>query len=164
MRNKQDLNWGEIPFPSVECLLPCPIPSPLSAHHTSASWWDNGHHRERWSLCGFPFSFPAPYFPTQMLWWGSSMGHSPHRAVPAPETLLTAAPASHFPLPLLCPGLVSSCFFYFSPALVSLLPLLVPCQLWHLSFSGISSCLVAATFLKYVFLQRHHMLLSLVCS
>lgn len=88
-----------------------------------------------------------------MLSWGSSMGHSPHRAVPAPETLLTPAPASHFPLFLLCPGLVSSCLFFFSPALVSLLPLLVPCQLWHLSFSGISSCLVAATFLKYVFAE-----------
>lgn len=70
--------------------------------------------------------------------------------------LLTPAPAFRFPLLLLCPGSVSSCFSFFSsvsPALVSLLPLLVLCQLWHLSFSGVSSCLVAATFLKYVFAE-----------
>lgn len=70
--------------------------------------------------------------------------------------LLTPAPAFPFPLPLLCSGSFSPCFSFFSglfPALASLLPLLVPCQLWHLSFSGISSCLVAATLLKYVFAE-----------
>lgn len=93
--------------------------------------------------------FHCSLFLTQILWWGSSTGHSPYLLL----RLLTPAPA--FPLPLLCCGLISSCFSFFSsisPALVSL-PLLVPCQLWRLSFSGISSCLVAATFLKYVFAE-----------
>lgn len=80
--------------------------------------------------------------------------------------LLTSAPAFTFPLLLLCCGPVSSCwislpfFSSLSPALVSLLPLLVPCQLWHLSFSGISPCLVAATFLKYVFAEAPYVPLT----
>lgn len=158
MRNKEDKHLGKTPFPSAKPLLPFPIPSPLPAGRASSLWWDNGHHRRRWSVCGV--SFHCSLCLTQMLWWGSPTGHGPLGGVPALENPHPCSSLSSCSAPVLpwIRLIFSLLFLQHLPCSgVSLAPawkhLLVLCLLWHPSFSGISSCLVVTAFLKYVFAE-----------